>query len=228
MSVRRLTAPLFDDRGTAGRRLARELAGRAELADGPILVVGLARGGVPVAAEVARVLEAPLATLVVKKVGHPLQPEFGLGAVTPGGGVYVREPADLSPEELDRVIARTRAQAEEKAARLERVAPAPDPKDAVCVIVDDGLATGATLIAAARWARVHEARRVLAAVPVASTEGAAMVSREVDAFVCPYITDRFWAVSVWYRDFPQVDDAEVEEIMRAEIRVPPPTRPAAR
>jgi predicted phosphoribosyltransferase len=205
--------PLFDDREDAGRRLSTELAGRPDLAGGNVIVVGLARGGVPVAAEVARSLGAPLGVLAVRKVGHPLQPEFALGAVTPGG-VYLRETAGLTDEEIARVVDRAIAQAEEKAARLAAIAPPPDPAGAVCLIVDDGLATGATLIAAARWARANGAARVIAAVPVASSEGASLIESEVDAVVCPYVTDAFWAVSVWYRRFEQVEDTTVEAILR--------------
>lgn len=206
--------PLFDDRDAAGRLLAAELAGRRDLDGARVVVVGLARGGVPVAAEVARRLGAPLGALAVRKVGHPLQPEFALGAVTPGGAVYLRESAHLSPEEMDRAVARALVEVERKAERFATVAPPPHPSGAVCVLVDDGLATGATLVAAARWARGEGATRVLAAVPVASTEGVSLLADEVDAVVCPYVSDSFWAVSVWYRHFDQVDDKTVEAILR--------------
>lgn len=212
---RTVRPPLFDDRDDAGRRLAAELTGLSEREGSPVVVIGLARGGVPVAAEVARRLGARLGVLAVKKVGHPLQPEFALGAVTPGGALYLRETGGLSPQEIERVVARAVDEAERKAARFAAVAPPPHPSDAVCVLVDDGLATGATLIAAARWARAEGAARVLAAVPVASTEGAALLAEEVDAVVCPHVTDAFGAVSMWYRHFDQVDDSTVEAIIRA-------------
>lgn len=214
MMSRVATPPLFDDRDDAGRRLATELVGLSDRKGAPVVVIGLARGGVPVAAEVARRLGARLGVLAVKKVGHPLQPEFALGAVTPGGALYLRERGGLSPEEIDRVVSRAVDEVGRKAARFSAVSPPPHPSGAVCVLVDDGLATGATLVAAARWARAEGAARVLAAVPVASTEGAALLADEVDAVVCPYVTDAFGAVSVWYRHFDQVDDSTVEKILR--------------
>jgi putative phosphoribosyl transferase len=203
-----------DDRNDAGRRLARELAGRSDLEGARVVVIGLARGGVPVAAEVARLLDARLGALAVRKVGHPLQPEFAIGAVTPGGAVYLRDRDDLTPQEVERAVARAVAEVEMKAARFARVSSPPDLVGAVCVLVDDGLATGATLVAAARWARGQGAARVLAAVPVASVEGATLLADEVDGVVCPNVTDAFWAVSVWYRHFDQVDDSTVEAILR--------------
>jgi putative phosphoribosyl transferase len=214
MISREPSPPLFDDRADAGRQLAAVLADRPDVAAGPVVVLGLARGGVPVAAEVARALSAPLGVLVVRKVGHPLQPEFGLGAVTPGGEAYVRESGGLSDEELRRVVERASAQAAAMHERFAGLGPPADPEGAVCVLVDDGLATGATMIAAARWARGRRARVVLAAVPVASTEGVALLAPEVDEVVCPYVTDAFWAVSVWYRTFAQVEDETVAELLR--------------
>ena len=115
---RRAMPPLFDDREDAGRRLAGELARRADLVNAAVVVIGLVRGGVPVAAEVARRLGARLGALAVRKVGHPLQPEFALGAVTPGGAVYLREGHHLAPREVERCVARAVAEAEEKAARF--------------------------------------------------------------------------------------------------------------
>lgn len=210
---RRATPPLFDDRDDAGRSLAAALA-QVDPAEHPVVVVGLARGGVPVAAEVARRLGVPLGVLAVRKVGHPLQPEFAIGAVTPGGGVYLRKRTGLSPQEIELAVARATAEVEAKADRLASVAPPVDVAGSTCVLVDDGLATGATLVAAVRWAKAHGAARVVAAVPVASTQGAALLAREADALICPYVTDLFFAVGAWYRDFAQVDDSTVEALLR--------------
>jgi putative phosphoribosyl transferase len=160
-------APLFADRRDAGRALARELEHER---DREPVVVGLARGGVVVAAEVARVLEAPLDVVAVRKVGHPWQPEYGIGAVTPGDGVYVRGPDGLTEEQLAAAV----EQAKAKAALLDRRLHAEEGPLALegktVLVVDDGLATGATMIAALRWAKGAGAARVVAAVPVAAAE----------------------------------------------------------
>jgi len=204
MGTEAARAPLFEDRRDAGRRLARALAG-AE-AD---LVVGLARGGVAVAAEVARALGVELDVLAVRKVGHPWQPEYAIGAVTPGGGVYIRGYDGLAPEEAMEVARRAQVHAEELDRVLHERRPAVDPAGKACLLVDDGLATGATMIAAIRWARARGARRVTVAVPVAPPETVAVLEREADAVVCVAAPLSVGAVGFWYVDFAQVTDAEV-------------------
>ena len=199
-----VTAPLFEDRRDAGRKLARALAGVE--AD---LVVGLARGGVAVAAEVARALGIELDALAVRKVGHPWQPEYAIGAVTPGGGVYIRSYDGLEPDEAAEVARRAQAHAEELDRLLHERRPAVDPAGKACLLVDDGLATGATMIAAVRWARARGARRVTVAVPVAPPETVAVLEREADAVVCVAAPLAVGAVGFWYADFAQVTDAEV-------------------
>ena len=173
---------LFADRRDAGRALARALA------DEPLddaVVVGLARGGVVVAAEVADALELPLDVLAVRKVGHPWQPEYALGAVAPGGGVYVRDPGGLSEAELAAQIERAEARAAEASTAHSHAGREPvSLAGSTCVLVDDGLATGATMIAAVRWARSRGAARVVAAVPVAARQSAALLRGEADAVVC--------------------------------------------
>src|SRR3970282_1439691 len=156
-------APLFRDRPEAGGAVAAELEGER----GPELaVVGLARGGVQVAAEVARALAAPLDVVAVRKIGHPLQPEYGLGAVTPGDGVYVRGPDGLSEEELGAVVEATKAKAALLDKRLHAEEPPLDLRGKTMLVVDDGLATGATMIAALRWVGAAGAARVVAGGPV--------------------------------------------------------------
>ena len=142
--------PLFSDRSDAGRQLAASLAH----VDGDAVVIGLARGGVTVAAEVARRLGLPLDALAVRKIGYPSQPEYGIGAATPGeGGVYLRTDEGLGEAELRAVVERAQAEADaldrELHVRHERL----DLHGRTAVLVDDGLATGATMIAAVRWAR---------------------------------------------------------------------------
>ncbi len=202
-----LLAPwLFADRVDAGRQLARALeAGRPAK---PV-VVGLARGGVVVAAEVARRLHAPLDAVAVRKVRHPWQPEYALGAATPEGGVYVRAHDRLDERELAAAVAAAR----EEARLLDRTLhsrhdPVPLATRTV-LVVDDGLATGATMIAAVRWARGRGATRIVAAIPVASAFSMPLLDGEADAVVCPHVLEHFFAVGDWYASFEQLDDADV-------------------
>lgn len=198
--------PLFADRREAGRALAAAVAG--ERGSG-LVVVGLARGGVETAAEVARGLEAPLDVVAVRKVGHPWQPEYGLGAVTPGDGVYLRAPDGLGEEELAEAVEATKARAALLDARLHARYPPLDLRGKRVVIVDDGLATGATMIAALRWARAAGAARVVSAVPVGPAQTVALLRREADAVVCLHTPKLFFAVGEYYGRFGPVSDEAV-------------------
>jgi putative phosphoribosyl transferase len=200
------SAPLFLDRVDAGKALARAL--EAERGSG-LIVVGLARGGVEVAAEVARRLAAPLDVVAVRKVGHPWQPEYGLGAVTPGDGVYIRGPDGLTEEELAAAVAEAKAKAVALDSRLHAEFEPLELGGKTVLVVDDGLATGGTMIAALRCARAAGAARVVAAVPVAAAESLELVRPEADALVCPHPLAFFFAVGVWYASFEQLDDADV-------------------
>jgi len=201
-----LGEPLFADRRDAGRELAAALEAER---GADTVVVGLARGGVEVAAEVARVLGAPLDAVAVRKVGHPWQPEYGIGAVTPGGGVYLRGPDGLSDEELAAVVEETQAKAAALDERLHAEHPALDLGGKTALLVDDGLATGATMIAALRWARAAGAARVVAALPVAAAASLATIRAESDGVVCPHALEAFLAVGFWYESFAQASDEEV-------------------
>jgi len=209
-------APLFADRASAGRALGREL----EPERGPeLVVVGLARGGVQVAAEVGRVLGAPLDVVAVRKIGHPLQPEYGLGAVTPGDGVYVRAGDGLTPAQLAAVVEETRAKAALLDRRLHAEHPPVDLYDRTVLLVDDGLATGATMIAAVRWARAAGARRVVVGVPVAPVASVSLLRAEADRVVALHRLRRFVSVGSWYASFPQADDADVIDLIAASRRL---------
>ncbi len=208
---------LFEDRADAGRKLAGVLD-RRRLRDA--VVVGLARGGVPVAAEVARRLSLPLDALAVRKVGHPGQPEYGIGAVTPGGdGVYVRSHDGLEEDTLSRIIEQARATAEALDQLLHARVPPLELEGRTAVLVDDGLATGATMVAAVRWARHQGAERVVVAVPVGAAESIRFLRHEADEVVCPHELDAFGAVGLWYRVFTQVDDDDVAGLLAA-LRAP--------
>jgi len=199
------------DRADAGRTLARSLTG-LELRDP--LVLGLARGGMPVAAEVAWALGARLDVLVVRKVGHPLQPEYALGAVTADGTLYLRATGEeCDPADVRAAADRAAADAVALEVRLRGGAPPPDLARRDCVLVDDGLATGATMIAAARSARRAGCRRLVVAVPVGPPDTLRALRDEADDVVCPMVPRDLQAVSRWYADFHQVDDAEVRRLI---------------
>jgi putative phosphoribosyl transferase len=209
----------FADRREAGALLARRLEHGEALVDAPapLVVVGLARGGVEVAAEVAAGLGAPLDALAVRKVGHPWQPEYGIGAVAPGGVGYLRSSDGLTEEEVARATRAATEQADALDQRLhEQRAPLP-LAGGTCVLVDDGLATGGTMVAAARWARARGVARVIVAVPVGAvaTVRAFDTAPEVDAVVCLAAPPDFGAVGFWYRDFTQVPDEAVLDLLAA-------------
>jgi putative phosphoribosyl transferase len=208
---RQLSLFPFDDRAHAGKILAGELLPKLEK---DAVVIGLARGGIVVAAAVARALDLPLETVAVRKIRHPLQPEYALGAVGPGGPPYVRARDGLTHEQLMIAV----ASAQRQALALDRSLHGDRPQRSLAgrtvVLIDDGLATGATMIAAARWARGLRARRVVAATAVGARDTVELVRQEVDEVVCPYALADLGAVGLWYADFSAVDDDEVDELLR--------------
>ncbi len=201
---------VFEDREDAGRQLARALA-KERLDDA--VVVGLARGGVEVAAEVARALRLPLDALAVRKVGHPLEPEYAIGAVTPGSGVYVRAHDGLTDDDVQSAVAAAQARADSLDRRLHARRAPVSLTDKTCLLVDDGLATGATMIAAIRWAKGEGARGVVVAVPVGAPETVARLGEEADRVLCLEEPEYLGAVGMWYRNFLPVEDERVLELL---------------
>lgn len=203
----------FADRRAAGRALAAALRTRALVA--PVVVVALPRGGVPVAAEVARALGAPLDLLIVRKIGAPWQPELAVAAVAEGAPpeVVVDEPirAELgvSRESIDRQVALELREIARRRARYLAGRPPVAVAGATVVVVDDGIATGTTLRAALKVLRQRGAGRVVLAVPVAPADTLAALRTEVDDTVCLATPEPFDAVGAHYVDFRQVDDDEV-------------------
>src|SRR5438105_9001133 len=204
----------FRDRREAGRRLAERLSGLR--ATSP-LILGLPRGGVPVAYEVAKALGAPLDILVVRKLGLPFQPELGMGAAGEDGvrvlNADVLHQAGVTEAQLAQVEARERAEVEERAARLRGGRPAIPLQGRTVVIVDDGLATGGTARAAVRVARERGAARVILAVPVAPPESVATLRRDADDVVAVETPEPFFAIGGWYSDFSPTSDDEVIELL---------------
>jgi putative phosphoribosyl transferase len=207
--------PLFGDRKDAGRLLAAYLT---TYRDRDALVLGIPRGGVPVAAEVALALNGELDIIVARKLGSPVSAELAIGAVTANGGRYLNEDAirelDVSDDYLARVTEAERAEARRREDRFRETRPAPVLKDRVVILVDDGLATGATMRAAVRSVRMAEPARLVVAVPVAPPHTCRELLHEVDEVVCPYQAEPFWAVGLFYRDFAPTEDSEVEKILR--------------
>lgn len=204
----------FADRRDAGRQLAQRLA-TMDLQD-PI-VVGLPRGGVPVAYEVALLLNAPLDILVVRKIGAPENPEYGIGAIAEGGGGVVNagevERLGVSIDELEGIV---RAERSELARRHEAIRashPICDVDARTVLLVDDGLATGMTAVAAARSLRRRGAQEVILAVPVGAPGTVATLVGEVDEVFCLETPDDFGAVGAWYEDFTPTSDDEVLELL---------------
>jgi putative phosphoribosyl transferase len=208
----------YRDRRQAGEVLADAvadaLAARPEL---PVLVLALPRGGVPVAGPVAARVGAPLDVLLVRKVGMPGHEELALGAVA-DGGVLVRNDSVLEVTGVDeatfeRAAARARAELDERARTLRGDRPVPSPAGQAVVLVDDGLATGATMRAAVLAAQGAGAAAVVVAVPVGAPETCAQLAHLADAVVCPLQPDGLGAVGAWYDDFTQTTDAEVRELL---------------
>ncbi|HVA57773.1 MAG: phosphoribosyltransferase [Gemmatimonadaceae bacterium] len=207
--------PRFRDRREAGQRLA-ELMQPYALEPG-LIVLGLPRGGVPVAYEVAASLDAPLDVFVVRKLGVPGHEEYAMGAIASGGIRVLNQ--DVIRElqiPLPAVEAVERAERAELARREQAyrdARPAPVLRDRTVVLVDDGLATGSTMLAAIAAARTQQPRQVIVAVPVASPDACAAVRREADACVCVSTPDPFYGVGLWYLNFNQTTDDEVQRLL---------------
>ena len=209
-------ASRFHDRYQAGRLLAEELRDYAGRDD--VLVVALPRGGVPVAYEVARALRAPLDAMQVRKLGVPGHEELAMGAIASGGVRIVSENVVEALRIPERVIATVAAAETQELERRERIYREgrlfPDIRGRTVILVDDGLATGSTMRAAAAALRSLGAARLVAAVPVAPKESCDALRDMVDDVVCAKMPERFLAVGEWYEDFSQTSDEEVSDLLR--------------
>lgn len=208
---------VFEDRRSAGRALVPELQ-RCKLADPVIL--GLPRGGIPLAYEIAVALHAPLDTIVVRKLGVPSQPELAFGAIASGGIRVINDDViesllSLDEETIDRIARREMEELRrrEQAYRLDRPYPDLDGRDVV--LVDDGLATGATMRAAAEAVITRSPSSVVVAVPVGSASAVARLAAIVDRVICLESPASFYAVGQFYSDFRQTSDNEVRELLHA-------------
>jgi putative phosphoribosyl transferase len=210
---------LFDDRADAGRQLAERLA---RYADERPVVFALPRGGVPVGAEVSRSLDAPLEIVVSRKLGAPDQPEFGIGAVAPGGVRVINDRAvrvlGIEEEYLDWVSARESAEVARRLQLFRGDRPYPDLDGRTAILVDDGLATGVTARAALLALRHLQPRRLVLAVPVCAPQTAELLRSEADDLICLLAPANLEAVGLWYRNFEQVPDEEVMRLLEEDRR----------
>jgi len=211
----------FKDREDAGRQLARRLQ---HYADNPnVLVLGLPRGGVPVAYQVAHALRAPLDILLVRKLGLPGHEEYAMGAIA-GGGIRVLQKNVLnqlhvSPAAVQEVIDRETQVIAQREHLYRDGTPALPLEGRIVIVVDDGLATGSTMRVAVEAVRRHQPARLVVAVPVGAPDACASIGAEVDEMVCLSAPMLFQAVSQWYADFGQTSDADVQDLL-AKARQP--------
>lgn len=205
----------FHDRREAGRLLAEKLSAYANRSD--VIVLALPRGGVPVAYEVARALNVPLDVFAVRKLGVPGHDELAMGAIAPGGVRVLNDEVVLAlgiPEHLIDAVA---AREEQELMRRERLyrgdCPPLDVRGKTIILIDDGLATGATMLAAVKALRQLQAGRVVVAVPIASPETCEQVRGQVDDIICAVTPESFYAVGLWYENFSQTSDEEVRDLL---------------
>src|SRR5258705_4543096 len=210
---------IFQDRKDAGRQLALRLTDYANRSG--LLVLGLPRGGVPVAYEVARELHAPLDVFLVRKLGVPGQEELAMGAIASGGIRVINEDVvsqlHIPDSVIDAVAKQELLELERRELAYRGDRPSPDVKDRTAILIDDGLATGSTMRAAAVSLRKRDPAQIVVAVPVAAAQTCDEFRGVVDEIICAVTPEPFYGVGLWYEDFSQTSDEEVRELLR---RVP--------
>lgn len=218
----KMRAMRFRDRAEAGRKLAAHLMRYAQCAD--VLVLGLPRGGVPVAYEVARALQAPLDLLVVRKLGVPYQEELAMGAIASGGVCVLNEELvqtlGISEQEIEAVTAREQQELLRREQLYRGDHPAPELHGRTVILVDDGIATGATMRAAIAVVRAQQPARIVLATPVAAFSICQTLSAEVDELVCLLTPEIFLGVGAWYQRFPQITDEQVRALLARARHIP--------
>jgi len=210
------TTVRFKDRREAGAWLADELIGYSGLPD--VVLLALPRGGVPVAYEIARKLRAPLDVFTVRKLGMPGHEELAIGAIASGGIRVLNEPLvdalGVSPATIEEISERERRELERRERVYRGDRPEPDVRHRTVIVVDDGLATGASMHAAVHALRTHSPARVVVAVPVAAPDALHDLGAEVSDVICAIQPEPFFAVGMWYDEFPQVTDDEVRDLLQ--------------
>jgi putative phosphoribosyl transferase len=215
---------LFRDRFDAGQRLGVQLHEFGNRRD--VLVLALPRGGVPVGFEVARLLNAPLDFLLVRKIGAPGQEELAMGAIASGDVQILNSDVirdlHVSAEQVKEVAAREGLELKRREALYRGDRSSPDVRGMTVILVDDGLATGSTMRVAIAAMRRKQAKQIIAAVPVAASSVRGIVAREADGVVCLYTPNDFYAVGQWYQNFSQTTDEEVRDLLARSIKAAEP------
>jgi putative phosphoribosyl transferase len=205
----------FRDRVEAGQLLARELAWLRD--EKGVIVLGVPRGGVVVANEVAKALHAPLDVYITRKLGAPYNPELAIGALASDGTAFLDQDAlrhlGVSDAYVQSEIARQRKEIARRMTSYRGARPEPELHDKIAVLVDDGVATGATVLASLRAIRQHRPKQSILAVPVGAADSIASLQQEADRVVCLYSPEVFWAVGSFYSDFNQTSDEEVVQLL---------------
>jgi putative phosphoribosyl transferase len=206
---------IFKNRREAGQKLAEKLSEYKNRDD--VMVLALPRGGVPVAFEVAEILNAPLDVFLVRKLGVPGHEELAMGAIASGGTRVLNEtvvrPLNIPAEIIDAVAANEQRELERRERAYRDDLPAPEIKDKIVILVDDGLATGATMRAAAIGLKGQAPRKIVVGVPVSSPETCEELENEADQVVCAATPQPFYGVGIWYENFSQTTDDEVRELL---------------
>lgn len=204
----------FRDRTDAGRELARHLS---HLSGKNTIVLALPRGGLPIAYEVAHALHAPLDVLNVRKLGVPWHEELALGAIAAGGVRVLNNDivmaAGVTQQDLDQITRLQQLEIDRRERLYRNGRPAPELEGRTVILVDDGIATGATVRAAIAVVKAQHPARLVLAVPVAQASAAAQLALEVDEFVCVLTPSDLYAIGLWYESFPQLRDADVQQIL---------------
>ena len=205
----------FRDRRSAGQLLARQLDAYAHRSD--VVVLGLPRGGVPVAFEVADALDAPLDVFVVRKLGVPFQPELAMGAIASGGVKVLNDDvvamANITPDIVARAVSAEERELERREHLYRNGRPPLALTGKIVILTDDGLATGSTMRAAVTAVRRLQPARVIVAVPVGARESCRLLEETADDVICLQVPDPFSAVGMWYEDFSQTSDDEVRMLV---------------
>jgi putative phosphoribosyl transferase len=211
---------LFTNRTHAGKELAKALAAYIDHPDS--IVLALPRGGVPIAFEIANVLHAPLDVFIVRKLGAPGQPELAIGAIASGGLRVMNDDILRMLRVSEATIAATVAEEQKELERRERLyrgdRPAVKITEKIVIIVDDGIATGATMRAAVRALKEQKPRQLIVAIPTAAADTCDLLRQEVDKVVCLATPEPYIAVGRWYKDFAQTSDAEVQSLLAQSIQ----------